>query len=67
MGYTIFTIKFKHLEENNITYFSHMYYSLYYSKESLKATIYFFVHAFIPDIFEYNGSITIKNLNKHFC
>ena len=66
MDYNIFTRKSKHLKENNIGYFNHMFNSLIYSKESFKASIYFFIHAFFPDIFEYSGSTIIKKLNLEF-
>ena len=51
-----------HLQKHNISYFAHMKHSLYYSYQSIKASTFFFIHAFIPDIFEYSGSKTIRGI-----
>ena len=51
----------KHLKEINMTYFQHMKCALGYAKESGKAMIYFFIHAFLPDVWVTKGS---DNLNK---
>lgn len=56
------SIRCFHLKKNNQTYFEHLSESLSYSGQSFKASLYFLVHAFIPDIFQYNGSATIYSL-----
>ena len=55
-------IKCYHLKKNNQTYFQHLGESLSYSGRAFKASFYFFIHAFIPDLFEYNGSATLYSL-----
>ena len=59
-------IRFKHLQQLNITYASHFKNSMSYSFKSLRASCYFFIHAFYPDVYVYNGSKTICELNKVF-
>jgi hypothetical protein len=56
-------MKFSHLEDVNQTYFEHFKDSIKYSFESLKGSLYFFVHAFIPDSYKTNGSEKIKDLH----
>ena len=53
-----------HLQQVNQTYFQHFKYSMYYSCQSLKATLFFFVHAVAPNVFVDNGSKTIAELNN---
>lgn len=55
-------ITFYHLKKNNQTYFQHLSESLGHSSIAFKASFYFFVHAFIPSLFEYNGSTSIYSL-----
>lgn len=55
-------IKYYHLKKNNQTYFQHLSQTLSYSGRSFKASFYFLIHAFIPDLFEYNGSTTLYSL-----
>lgn len=57
-------MKSNHLEYAKQTYFKHMNDSMYYSWCSLKASFFFFVHSFIPDVFIKNGSDTIKSINN---
>ena len=55
----------KHLKEINMSYFQHMKCALGYAKESGKAMIYFFIHAFLPDLWITKGSDQLKKtLNK---
>jgi hypothetical protein len=54
----------KHLKEINMSYFQHMKCALGYAKESGKAMIYFFIHAFLPDIWVVKGSKKLKEINK---
>ena len=54
----------EHLKTRNITYIDHLYHALYLSKESLKASLYLFVHAFFPFVFQSNGSTIINKLSK---
>lgn len=53
-----------HLINVNMDYFTHFKRSIGFCFKSFEASFYFFVHAFVPDIFEYNGSETICNLKK---
>jgi hypothetical protein len=56
-------MEFKHLKYVKQGYFEHLFDSLYYSITSLKASIYFFINGLYPDLFEFNGSNEIQNLN----
>ncbi len=56
-------MRFQHLEDINQTYFQHFQDAFYYSINSLKASIYFFIHGIYPDIFTSAGSDTIFNIN----
>jgi hypothetical protein len=51
----------KHLKDIEMSYFQHMKCALGYAKESGKAMIYFFIHAFLPDVWVTKGS---NHLNK---
>lgn len=53
-----------HLQQVNQTYFQHFKHSIYYSCQSLKATLFFFIHAVVPNVFVDNGSKTIAELNN---
>lgn len=57
-------VYFKHLVFANQTYFEHFYDAIKYSLISLKASIYFFCHAFWPDLFAKTGSDTIHSLSE---
>jgi len=54
----------KHLKEINMSYFQHMKCALGYAKESGKAMVYFFIHAFLPDVWVIKGSNKLKEINK---
>lgn len=56
--------KFQHLEENNQNYSNHFKDAIYYSFESFKCSIYFFVHALWPDSLEKKGSSNITKLHE---
>jgi hypothetical protein len=53
----------KHLKYVKQGYFKHLFDAFGYSFISLKASIYFFIHGIFPDLFEFNGSNEIQNLN----
>ena len=53
-----------HLEKNNQTYFEHFKDSMSYSGQAFKASFYFFIHGFVPETFQSNGSDTIFYLNN---
>lgn len=53
----------KHLNYVKQEYFEHLVDAFGYSFASLKACVYFFIHGLIPDLFEFNGSNEIQNLN----
>ncbi len=56
-------MQFKHLNEISQTYFRHFRDSIVFCGKSLKASFYFFVHAFYPDVFTKHGSMVITELN----
>lgn len=56
-------MKFKHLKYVKQNYLEHLYDALTYSFTSIKASVYFFIHGFCPDLFEFDGSNQIQNLN----
>ena len=63
-------MSFRHLKYVKQGYFEslllqrkHLIDAFSYSFISLKASIYFFIHGFYPDLFEFDGSIQINNLN----
>ena len=53
----------QHLKEINMSYLRHMKYALGYAKESGKAMCYFTIHAFLPDVYVFNGSKKIEYLS----
>jgi len=53
----------RHLKDLDMTYFKHMKYALGYTKESGKAMIYFFVHAFLPNFWVTKGSDKLQEIN----
>ena len=55
---------FNHLLFVRQTYCEHFIDAISYSFMSCKASCFFFVHAFWPDIFEFNGSTQIEQLNN---
>ena len=57
---------FNHLTQKNMTYFEHMFGAFYFSLLSLQASVAFFIHGLIPDIFTETGSSIIRNLDSFF-
>ena len=55
---------FQHLTRVKQDYWSHFFDAMSYSFIGLKACFYFFVHAIYPDLFEFDGSREIENLNN---
>ena len=55
---------FSHLKYVNQTYFEHFFDAISYSFMACKASGFFFIHAFWPDIFEFNGSKQIEELSN---
>ena len=53
----------KHLKDINMTYFQHLKCALKYSKESGKAMMFFFIHAFFPDFWVTKGSDKLQEIN----
>jgi hypothetical protein len=53
---------FKHLVFANQTYFEHFKDAMYYAWLSYKSSVCFFIHAFWPDILQFDGSHTIFKL-----
>lgn len=57
-------MRFTHLEYIKQTYIEHFIDAISYSFMALKACFFFFVHAFLPDIFEFDGSKLIEHLHN---
>ena len=55
---------FKHLQETNLSYMSHMRQALRYSGRLLMCTIKVFVHAFVPNMYTKDASDEICRLHK---
>ena len=55
----------KHLKDIDMSYFKHMKCALAYAKESGKAMVYFFVHAFFPNLWLTKGSDKLKEINNN--
>lgn len=53
-----------HLTQVNQTYLQHFFHAMSYSFTSFKASLYFLVHAIFPDLFVFNGSREIEQLNN---
>jgi hypothetical protein len=54
---------FIHLKQVNQSYVEHFYDGITYCGISLRASFYFFIHSLWPDLYEFDGSATIKELN----
>lgn len=54
---------FKHLNNVCMNYYEHMKFSLYLSKEFLKASFFAFIHAIYPDIYVTYSSDTLLKLS----
>lgn len=54
---------FSHLTRVKQHYWQHFFDAISYSFMAFKASGFFFVHAVFPDLFEFNGSREIANLN----
>ena len=52
----------QHLQDTEQTYYQHWKNSMSYFCKSCKASLYFFIHAFIPCVFTSSGSDTVKEL-----
>ena len=52
-----------HLTRVKQHYWQHFFHAISYSYMAFKASCYFFVHAYFPDLFEFDGSNQIANLN----
>ncbi len=57
-------MEFTHLKYVKQTYFEHFIHAFSYSCRAFKAGCYFFAHALWPDIFEFEGSREIEDLNS---
>jgi hypothetical protein len=56
----LFLLFTSHPKEQNMTYFQHLSKTLTLSFNMGKGTLYLFIHAFLPFLFEKDGSIIIK-------
>ncbi len=57
-------MEFIHLKYVKQTYSEHFCDAMLFSFIAFKAFFYFFVHALWPDLFEFNGSREIEQLNN---
>ena len=57
-------MEFNHLKYVKQTYLEHFMDAFSYSCRAFKSGFYFFVHALWPDMFEFNGSREIEELNS---
>jgi len=55
-----------HLTNNNMNYFEHLYFALYYGCWCLLAGLYLIIHSVFPCFYETAGSDLVKNLNSIF-
>lgn len=53
-----------HLQTVNLSYYQHLRGALYFSFQSFKAGVVFFIHGFFPNYFIYTGSNIIESLNN---
>jgi hypothetical protein len=53
---------FYHLKKVNQNYIEHFRDSFTYSLLCLRASFYFLIHSLWPDLYEYDGSLTIRKL-----
>jgi hypothetical protein len=53
---------FSHLKRVNQSYIEHFRDSFTYSLMCFKASFYFLIHSLWPDLYEFDGSLTIKKL-----
>ena len=53
-----------HLTRVKQTYWEHFFDAILFSFIAFKASLYFFVHAIFPDLFEFDGSREIDKLNS---
>ncbi len=56
---------FKHPSEVCMTYFSHLKFSLYLSKEFAKASICAIIHGIYPDVLVTHSTDTLNKLKKN--
>ena len=56
---------FKHLEESNESYLSHMHQSLSISLKLLKASSLALIHSFLPDTFQHSASNICRDIIKN--
>ncbi len=55
---------FIHLKKTNQSYIEHFCDSMNYCCISFRASFYFFIHSLWPDLYEFDGSKTINELNN---
>lgn len=56
-------MEFNHLKYVKQTYLEHFFDAFSYSCRCFRAGFYFFIHSLWPDLFEFNGSREIEELN----
>jgi hypothetical protein len=56
----------KHLTENSMSYFEHMFFALLYSGLCFLASIYLLIHAIFPCFYQTAGSDLVKMLASVF-
>ncbi len=58
------TFRYQHLQKINQTYFQHLQNAFSYAAQCQKASLYFMVHAFYPDMFVDDGSTMVRRLHE---
>lgn len=55
-----------HLQENNMTYFQHMLFAMFYGISCLCAGLYLIVHSILPCFYQTAGSDLVNRLSERF-
>lgn len=53
------------LDKNEVSYFDNLKEKMYYSGVTFQASLYFFVNAWLPNIFKEEGHVVLENLKKN--
>lgn len=56
----------EHLTENNMTYYQHMFFALFYAYLCIVAGICLLIHSILPCFLQTTGSDLVSKLNERF-
>lgn len=56
----------RHLKQNNMSYYEHMLFAMFYGYLCIIAGLYLIVHSLLPCFFETAGSDLVSKLNERF-